>query len=117
MDLVRATAHSLLELLIAPESPLLPLNSPLRRAAIDLLGRGFVVWQPHLDISKVLLTLLELASNGLNKYNNNTGSEWFGASLSPAADAQRTARHSLLLIASSRPQALITALNMEVFFL
>lgn len=69
MDLVRATAHSLLELLIAGESPLLPLNSPLRRAAIDLLGRGFVVWQPHLDISKVLLTLLELASNGDKLHN------------------------------------------------
>lgn len=38
-----------------------------------------------------------------------------GIQLSPEADACRTARHALSLIASSRPQALITALNMEVF--
>jgi hypothetical protein len=35
----------------------------LRRAAIDLIGRGFVVWEPYLDISKVLLGLLDLAAN------------------------------------------------------
>jgi hypothetical protein len=47
MDICRSTAHSLLELLLAPESPMVPVphNSLLRRAAIDLLGRGFVIWQ------------------------------------------------------------------------
>lgn len=73
-DLVRATALSLLELLLASETPLLPLYSPLRRAAIDLLGRGFAIWQPHLDISKVLLGLLDLAAlddkgSLTNRYN------------------------------------------------
>lgn len=34
--------------------------SSLRRAAIDLIGRGFTVWEPFLDVSKVLLALLEL---------------------------------------------------------
>uniref|UniRef100_A0AC35TKC0 WD_REPEATS_REGION domain-containing protein n=1 Tax=Rhabditophanes sp. KR3021 TaxID=114890 RepID=A0AC35TKC0_9BILA len=63
-DLARATSHSLLELLISPPSLLLPLDTPLRRAAIDLIGKGFTIWQPHLDISKVLLGLLELASSG-----------------------------------------------------
>lgn len=63
VDICRATAHSLLELLLAPESPLIPSDSPLRRAAIDLLGRGFVIWQPHLDLSRTLLGLLDLASN------------------------------------------------------
>src|SRR4051812_2373962 len=29
----------------------------------NFLGRGFVVWQPHLDISKVLLGLLDLAAS------------------------------------------------------
>uniref|UniRef100_A0A915CMZ6 Uncharacterized protein n=1 Tax=Ditylenchus dipsaci TaxID=166011 RepID=A0A915CMZ6_9BILA len=111
VDLARATSHSLLELLVAGESPLLPLNSPLRRAAIDLLGRGFSVWQPHLDISKVLLGLLDLAAAG-DKYL--PAGEHFGAPLSPAADACRTARHSLSLIASARPQAMITALSTEV---
>ncbi|ETN72440.1 hypothetical protein NECAME_18850, partial [Necator americanus] len=62
-DLTRATALSLLELLVAAPSPLLPVHSPLRRAAIDLLGRGFVHWEPHLEISKVVLGLLDLAAN------------------------------------------------------
>ncbi|VDK45203.1 unnamed protein product [Gongylonema pulchrum] len=62
LEASRATAQCLLELLVAPATQLLPFHSPLRRAAIDLLGRGFSVWQPHLDISKVLLVLLELAT-------------------------------------------------------
>ncbi|KAK6034594.1 hypothetical protein COOONC_27898 [Cooperia oncophora] len=60
---MRATALSLLELLVAAPSPLLPVHSPLRRAAIDLLGRGFVHWEPHLEIGKVVLGLLDLAAN------------------------------------------------------
>lgn len=47
LDICRATAHSLLELSLAPETPFVPVpqKSLLRRAAIDLLGRGFVIWQ------------------------------------------------------------------------
>ena len=41
-------------LLLAPPSPKLPLHTSLRRAAIDLIGRGFTVWEPHLDVSKAL---------------------------------------------------------------
>lgn len=63
MELSRTTALCLLELLISPSTDLLPLVSPLRRAAIDLIGRGFAVYQPHLDISKVLLGLLDLAAS------------------------------------------------------
>lgn len=61
-DLTRAISHALVELLVSEETPLLPLYSPLRRAAIDLIGRGFTVWQPHVDLPKVLLGLLELTS-------------------------------------------------------
>lgn len=35
----------------APDSP--KLHTALRRAAIDLIGRGFTVWEPYLDVSKV----------------------------------------------------------------
>ena len=30
-------------------------KSALRRAAIDIIGRGFVLWEPHLEVSKVWL--------------------------------------------------------------
>ena len=35
-------------------------KSALRRAAIDIIGRGFVLWEPHLEVSKVTNTLIEL---------------------------------------------------------
>lgn len=114
LDICRATAHSLLQLLLTTETPFVPVpqNSLLRRAAIDLLGRGFVIWQPHLDLSKLLIGLLNLAAECENHLSANN--LYFGAQLTPQADACRTARHALSLIASARPQALITALNMEV---
>lgn len=54
-NLARLTAMALSHLLLAPPSPKLPAYVALRRAAIDLIGRGFTVWAPFLDISKVLL--------------------------------------------------------------
>ncbi|KAE9419755.1 hypothetical protein Angca_004123 [Angiostrongylus cantonensis] len=109
-DMTRATALSLLELLVAAPSALLPVHSPLRRAAIDLLGRGFVYWEPHLEISKVVLGLLDLAGNT----EKSSLPIVIGAPLSSIADACRTARHSLTLIATARPTALLSALSMEV---
>ncbi|CAI4229926.1 unnamed protein product [Auanema sp. JU1783] len=109
-DLTRATALSLLELLVAAPSALLPVHSPLRRAAIDLLGKGIVYWQPHLEISKVLLGLLDLAANS----DKQPMPSMVGTPLSPIADACRTARHALSLIANARAPALLTALSMEV---
>lgn len=54
-NLARLTSMALTHLLLAPPTPKLPAHTPLRRAAIDLIGRGFTVWEPYLDVSKVLL--------------------------------------------------------------
>jgi hypothetical protein len=51
-------------LLLHPPSPKLPAHTPIRRAAIDLIGRGFTVWEPYMDVSAVLLGLLELCVDG-----------------------------------------------------
>ena len=51
-------------LLLQPPSARLPLHTPIRRAAVDLLGRGFTVWEPYLDVSSVLIGLLELCIDG-----------------------------------------------------
>lgn len=117
-DLTRAISHALVELLVSEETPLLPLYSPLRRAAVDLIGRGFTVWQPHVDLPKVLLGLLELTScvekmGGhfpLDHHHHQSHHQ----QVTPEIDACRTARHALSQIASSRAQALISALSMEV---
>jgi len=51
-------------LLLHPPTPNLPAYTLVRRAAVSLLGRGFAVWEPYLDISAVLLGLLELCVDG-----------------------------------------------------
>ncbi|XP_017768503.1 PREDICTED: WD repeat-containing protein 7 isoform X2 [Nicrophorus vespilloides] len=109
-NLARLTSMALSHLLLAPPSPKMPAHTPLRRAAIDLIGRGFTVWEPYLDISKVLLGLLELCSEADRLVPSMT----YGLPLTPQADSCRTARHALTLIATARPAAFITTMAREV---
>ncbi|CAH1988564.1 unnamed protein product [Acanthoscelides obtectus] len=109
-NLARLTAMALSHLLLAPPSPKLPAHIPLRRAAIDLIGRGFTIWAPFLDISKVLLGLLELCADADRLVPSMT----YGLPLTPQADSCRTARHALTLIATARPAAFITTMAKEV---
>lgn len=69
-SLSRLTALALAHLVLAPGTAKLPAHTPLRRAAVDLLGRGFTVWEPYLDVSKVLLgeSLMILPSLTLTIY-------------------------------------------------
>lgn len=50
-------------LLLQPPSARLPAHSTIRRTAIDLIGRGFTVWEPYMDVSAVLMGLLELCAD------------------------------------------------------
>lgn len=109
-SLARHTSRALAYLLEAPPSPALPSHSPLRRAAIDLLGRGFVVWEPYLDVTKALYALLELCCDAEHYVPTMS----FGLPLTPAGDSCRTARQALSLIATSRPSSFITTLAREV---
>lgn len=85
-------------------------NSIMQRAAIDLLGRGFTVWEPYLDVAAVLLGLLEfcVGSEKLLPASNSR------LPLSPAADACRSARNSLEMIAKARPANFISTMAREV---
>ncbi|XP_051158391.1 WD repeat-containing protein 7 isoform X1 [Leptopilina boulardi] len=109
-NLARHTSMALTHLLHAPHSPKLPLHTALRRAAIDLIGRGFTVWEPYLDVSKVLLGLLEMCCDADKLVPNMT----YGLPLTPQADSCRTARRALVLIATARPAAFITTMAREV---
>jgi WD repeat-containing protein 7 len=93
-NLARLTAMALTHLLLAPSTPKLPAYTPLRRAAIDLIGRGFTVWEPYLDVSKVLLGLLEISCDSSRLIPSLT----YKLPLTPQADACRTARHALRLV-------------------
>lgn len=109
-NLARLTAMALTHLLLSPPTKKLPAHTPLRRAAIDLIGRGFTVWEPYLDVSKVLLGLLEMCSDADKLVPSMT----YGLPLTPKADSCRTARHALTLIATARPAAFITTMAREV---
>lgn len=109
-NLARLTAMALTHLLLAPPTPKLPAYTPLRRAAIDLIGRGFTVWEPYLDMSKVLLGLLEISCDSSRLLPSLN----YKLPLTPQADACRTARHALRLIATARPAAFITTMAREV---
>lgn len=93
-NLARLTAMALTHLLLAPATAKLPAYTPLRRAAIDLIGRGFTVWEPYLDVSKVLLGLLEISCDSSRLIPNFS----YKLPLTPQADACRTARHALRLV-------------------
>ncbi|XP_061726374.1 WD repeat-containing protein 7 isoform X4 [Cydia pomonella] len=109
-NLARLTALALTHLLLSPPSARLPAHTPLRRAAVDLLGRGFTVWEPYLDVSHVLLGLLEMCSDA----DKLVPSMSYGLPLTAQADSCRTARHALTLIATARPAAFITTMAREV---
>lgn len=109
-SLARHTSRALAYLLEAPPSLALPAHSPLRRAAIDLLGRGFIVWEPYLDVTKALYALLELCCDAEHYVPTMS----YGMPLTPAGDSCRSARQALSLIATSRPSSFITTLAREV---
>uniref|UniRef100_A0A4W3HEQ0 WD repeat domain 7 n=1 Tax=Callorhinchus milii TaxID=7868 RepID=A0A4W3HEQ0_CALMI len=97
-------------LLLQAPAPKLPAHSTIRRTAIDLIGRGFTVWEPYMDVSAVLMGLLELCADGEKHLPNKLPV----LPLSPAADSARSARHALSLIATARPPAFITTIAREV---
>ncbi|CAL9683307.1 unnamed protein product [Knipowitschia caucasica] len=109
-SLARHTCKALTFLLLQPPSPKLPGHSTIRRTAIDLIGRGFTVWEPYMDVSAVLLGLLEMCADAEKQLANVT----VGLPLNPVADSARSARHALSLIATARPPAFITTIAREV---
>ncbi|XP_067401543.1 WD repeat-containing protein 7 isoform X4 [Emydura macquarii macquarii] len=79
-SLARHTCKALTFLLLQPPSPKLPPHSTIRRTAIDLIGRGFTVWEPYMDVSAVLMGLLELCADAEKQLANSARSlqyQWF----------------------------------------
>lgn len=107
---VRLTGKALMYLLLKPPSSQLTAHTSVRRAAIDLIGRGFTLWEPYMDVSAVLIALLELSAD--SKKSDLTFRK--GLPLSPSADTHRSARHALSLIATARPAVFIATIAKEV---
>ncbi|CAF0886321.1 unnamed protein product [Rotaria sordida] len=97
----------------------IPLHSVIRRTAIDLIGRGYTIWEPYLDIGQVLLTLLDLcaisdSSTVTSKRPNVYTSSVLSGILTPKTDTCLTARTALNLIATSRSNVVIITLAREI---
>lgn len=112
VNVVRNTAKALTTLLLQRQTSKTPAYSAIRRAAIDLIGRGFSLWEPHIDVSQVLMGLFELCADIEIQLRNEQKSRSF--STTAAKDLHRSAKHSLSLIATARPSACITTLAKEV---
>lgn len=110
---LRYTAKALTSLLLQRPTTKAPAYSAIRRAAIDLIGRGFALWEPHIDVSHVLIGLLDLCANTSLVGQEH---EYFSSVLSAPADLHRSAKHALGLIATARPAAFITTLAKEVSY-
>jgi len=81
-----------------------------RRAALDLIGRGFTIWEPFLQPTFVLLTLLELSADAelyVPKLSINLP-------LTPIADTCRISRSSISVIANSKPKTFILTIAKEI---
>ena len=107
---VRHTGKALMYLLLKPPSSQLTAHTSVRRAAIDLIGRGFTLWEPYMDVSAVLIALLELSADSKNRELTFRK----GLPLSPSADTHRSSRHALSLIATARPSVFIATIAKEV---
>lgn len=104
-SLTRLTGHCLSHLSFVPSSPSLPLYTSLKHTAVELIGRGFAFWEPYLDVSKVLLGLLDLCSDSVR--NDSLSPDTI---LSP----KKSAQEAIYLIAKARPSVFITTLAIEV---
>ncbi|KAA3676156.1 uncharacterized protein DEA37_0005184 [Paragonimus westermani] len=85
-------------------------SSSLRRAGIDLLGRGFVVWEPYVDLAQIINTLLLLSVETENLCSKLAS--W--QSIPDRVDLARTAREALWAITFARPKAVTLVLSLEV---
>ena len=97
----RVIAQKLLSLLDAND------NSISKRTAVELLGRGFHVWEPFLEPATVLLALMEMTINyEMVEPLFNTK-----VMVSPSAELCRASHRALCQIARSKPNVFITTIG------
>ena len=69
-----------------------------------------MLWEPHLEVSKVLLGLLEMCSEA----DWWVPSSKYGLPLTAGGDACRTSRHALAQVARVRPAVFVTSVAREI---
>ncbi|CAG5090462.1 Oidioi.mRNA.OKI2018_I69.PAR.g12611.t1.cds [Oikopleura dioica] len=100
----RIIAQKLLSLLDAND------NSISKRTAVELLGRGFHIWEPFVEPATVLLALMEMTIN----YEMVEPLFNKKVMVSPSAELCRASHRALCQIARSKPSVFITTIGREV---
>ncbi|VUZ41557.1 unnamed protein product [Hymenolepis diminuta] len=90
------------------KQPLTAQVSPLRRTAIDFLGRGILLWEPYLDIFRLLDSLLSLIADEGKELNDLQLGEVFNEQ----QDVARACRQALWRLAFTRPHLIILTLSL-----
>ena len=114
---IQDTAKSLEMLLLDRVSDRYTVNSPIRRAMADLMGRGFIHWANHVDAGAILLFLLELSCETSSRLSSPMASDIPTSELlrvQPNATTCHIARHALVLCAMARPIVFISTVAKEV---
>ena len=109
--IARQTARSLQNVLLDTKPSL---HTNLRRSAIDLIGRGFHLWEKYLNVPLVLVGLLDLAiqyplSSAQPRRavdgESDSSARWLTSNL---------ARKALITMVMAQPSSIISALAKEV---
>jgi len=107
--IARQTARSLQNVLLDTKTSL---HTNLRRSAIDLIGRGFHLWEKYLNVPLVLVGLLDLAIQSSSSMTLNESSS--GNSESNAKLTSTLAHKALMTMIMAQPSSIISALAKEV---
>ncbi|XP_065833332.1 WD repeat-containing protein 7-like isoform X2 [Oscarella lobularis] len=119
IHVIQRTAQSLESLLLDSPSPKYSVNHPVRRAMIDLVGRGFAHWVEHVDTVRVVNFLLELSCETKSNLRpvgqtTKTSSAAVVDYCEPNSTTCHVAKHALVLCAMARPMVFITVVAKEV---
>ena len=113
----RQTAKVLQSVILEKPSNRASLSSILRCSAVELMGRGFQLWEKYVDVAEVLVGLLDLAIQ--DAVPSNQGEEGSSHSRKTAISAQtqfaaEIARRALSLMVTLSPVTTILTLAKEV---
>ncbi|KAL5107187.1 WD repeat-containing protein 7 [Taenia crassiceps] len=92
----------------AKRQALVQVASPVRRTAIDFLGRGFPLWEPYLDTAHLLNSLLSLIAGEVGRLADLQPGEAF----TEQRDVARVSRQALWRLAFTRPHLVILTLSL-----
>ncbi|VDL90982.1 unnamed protein product [Schistocephalus solidus] len=85
-------------------------SSTVRRAAIDILTRGFSAWEPYLDAAQFVNSLLTISADA----DSTLGIFKLGSVLTEVADFARSARQGLWSLTYARPHLVVLTLSLAL---